>query len=673
MTSTVQDPLIGRTIGGYELLDLVGSGGMGTVYRARAVGGQIHVAVKLLRLDRLDDLRDVQRFRREAEIAADLIHPNIVSVFESGSEDGFLYMCMELIEGQALRQVLRQRGHLPVDQAMGIATQILEALQEAHDHDIIHRDIKAENVLLQEDGTAKVLDFGVAKVQSATVLTQANEILGTVEYMAPEQILGDPVGPATDLYAAGVLLYEMLTGSLPFTGDAPATLVYHQLNEEPQAPSMLNEAVNRPLDRFVLGLLDKLPENRPPSAADALVVLREIRRRHDMLDLDIPDAERSADEIEETELRTRDFRPRFIGRQSEVNQLDSHLDQLKEGGRVVFLEGEAGIGKSRLVEEMGRRALQRGVRLVTGRCFFEHGMGPYMPFLDALGDLFGGTADPLSDDERQQLAAILQEKAPELADLAASSTTTAKVQAGFTAAFAADADPDSGRQRLFDTVFDVLAAAAALRPLVIVLDDMHWADDGSLQLLGYIQRRAAEAALLCLPTYESESLTDDAPLNKTLKQLEIDGQFHSVQLQRLQRDAIGQLARSLFLEAEFSDDFIDYLYDQSQGNPFIAVEILKLLRQQKVLYCETGVWTTTTDFVQTGIPERVNALIMRRIDQLDDELRELFADGRRHRPPLLLRTFAGGLGPVAHRTAQGPVQAPKAAQPAALRARLLRI
>ena len=618
----INDPMIGRQIGGYTLAAVLGQGGMGTVYRAQDAQGR-DIALKVLRFDAIDDMREVQRFGREAELATRLDHPNIVSIYGSGRDEGFLFLAMELIEGESLRALLRRRGKLPLDEALSMAAQVLKALQAAHEQHIVHRDIKAENAIVDPDGSVKVLDFGVAKLEGGTALTRVNEILGTVEYMAPEQILGEAVGPAADLYATGVLLYEMLTGALPFSADSPATLVYHQLNEDPSSPSILNPAVPRALDRLVLRLLDKVPENRYGTALKTLEEVEEIRRRHQMTDIPGIDAVEEGKADEEDELRTRNFRPRFVGRQGEMEALMAPFEALGEGGRMVFVSGEPGIGKTRLLEEFARRSEARGGQALWGACFFEHGMGSYMPFLDALGQLF--TENVLSETERESLADLLRERAPELEDLIDSGSTTAKVRAGFSAAFGSEDDPESARLRFFDTFFELLASAARMRPLAVVLEDMHWGDSGSFQLLHYLARRVSEAPILFLVSYRPEELAEaeGADLGAIRNQLDVDGLLQEVDLGRLVADEVAHMARSLFLEADFSDDFSEFLYAQSQGNPFIAIEVVKLLRQQNVLYCEDGLWSVRTDFSEAVIPERVNSLILQRIDQLDDDDREL--------------------------------------------------
>ena len=621
---SVNDILMGRRFGVYRITDLLGRGGMSSVYRAWDEGLQRDVALKVLELESIGDPRETERFWREARLAARLDHVNVVSVFGTGQEDGFIYLAMELVEGQSLRSLIRDRqGGLPIDQALELGCQTLAALQEAHDQGVIHRDIKPANILLKEDGTVKVVDFGVAKLQGGTALTRVDEILGTVEYMAPEQILGDGIGPATDLYAAGVVLYEMLTGRKPFSGDSPAALVYHQLNEEPRPPSFLKPEVPRLLDRFVLRLLDKLPEGRFGSAKEALMELEKIQRRQQIAQ--VPGLEESPGE-EELELRAGDFQPRFTGRQAELGTLTTHFDNLGSRGRVIFTSGEAGIGKTRVVEQLARYAQESGGRVIRGGCFFEHDMGPYMPFLDAIGGLIGEGRNCLTAEERETLCSTLREQAPELAELAKDQSTTAKFRAGFAAAFGAEENPKAARQRLCDAIFDLLAGAAATRPLVMVLEDMHWADEGSLQLLQYLVSRIPEAQLLCLVTYRPEEVAEadeENLLAALLQRLHSEGLLHEVRLERLERADLMRLATSIFLEADFTDDFGDFLYEQSQGNPFVAVEVLKLLRNQGVLYCEGGVWSVRADLTELEVPERVSALIMRRVGQLDMGHREL--------------------------------------------------
>ncbi len=612
------DHLIGYTFDDYRITHVVGRGGMGTVYRAWDEVLERDVALKVISLD--GDGRADERFVREARLAAKLDHDNIVRVYRSGRADGYLYLAMELIEGQSLRSLLQaSMGGLPVPECLSIALQLMDAARVAHESSIIHRDIKPDNVLLKDEGVVKVLDFGVARLQDGAFLTRADEILGTVEYMAPEQILGEDIGPAVDLYAVGVVLYEMLTGTQPVSGDSPATLVYHQLNEEPLAPSFHNPAIPTALDRLVLRLLEKLPEHRFAAAGDAIAALLDIQRRLELGEISGLEPRPYDGEQEDYGLRNRDFQPRFTGRRSELDALRADFDALSDGGRMVFLAGEAGIGKSRLVGQLASYATEHGGRFVQGACFYEHGLGPFMPFLDAVSNLFG-ERDDASESERSALEKILREKAPELVDLATSSSTTAKVRASFAAAFGSDSDADAGRQRLFDTVFELFAAASELKPLVLCLEDVHWADEGSLQLLHYLVRRISECQVLCVVTYRPEELTaevSEGPLSSLIKQLDAEGVLVERHLRRLSWQDTNRLVGSLFYESDYSSDFVDFLFEHAQGNPLVAVEILKLLRDQELLRYDGGAWTVRAELGEIAVPDRVRALVRRRVDLLE--------------------------------------------------------
>ena len=623
MDSRHADPLIGRELGGYRLQESIGRGGMAAVYRAREVETGAAVALKVMPLEWMSDPRDAQRFEREAEAASRLHHPQIVGMLGSGRDGGYLYLAMELVEGETLKQRLERDGRLPQAMALGLGAQLLGALAAAHQHGVVHGDIKPANIVVTRAGDLKLLDFGVARLQGAATLSGPGEVTGTPEYMAPEQILGDAVGPEADLYAAGVLLYEVLTGVPPFAAESAATLIYHQLNEEPQAPSARNPHLPRDLDRFILSLLDKLPENRGTSAERALADLERIRRRSQLTRLPGDPEEVTAAQ----EMRGSKFQPRFVGRGPELEIFDGYRQALGDGGgRVVLLGGEAGVGKTRLLERLDSQARASGARTVWGTCFYGQALGGLMPILDAVGHLFSQTECPLSDDERSSLRQLLMQQAPELATLASSDSTTVKVRAGFAAAFGTEDSPDAARQQLFDTLFDLLAAAGRLRPLVVLLEDIHWADAGTLELLQYLARRAPEAGLLVVATYRPEELADhsgDNGLARMLAQLNIDGRLTEVSLPRLSRDEVLQMARSLYLETDLGDAFGAYLHEQSQGNPFIALEVLKLLRDRQVLYSDAGVWTVRTDFAESVIPDRVSSLILQRLDQLDTPHREL--------------------------------------------------
>lgn len=267
--------VIGQLLGNrYRILELIGEGGMALVYKAECVLLQRTVAVKILRPQYSSDKEFVTRFRREAQAAASLSHPNVVNIYDVGQDGGVHYIVMELIEGDNLKSLIRKEAPLPVNRALHIALQICEALRHAHDHNIIHRDIKPHNILLTADGRVKVTDFGIARAISAGGFTQTGVVMGSVQYFSPEQAKGQPVGPQSDLYALGCVLYEMLTGEVPFTGESPIAIALKHIQEKPVSVKKLRPGLPPGAVRVIEKALAKDPEERYPSAWSMIIDLR---------------------------------------------------------------------------------------------------------------------------------------------------------------------------------------------------------------------------------------------------------------------------------------------------------------------------------------------------------------------------------------------------------------
>jgi eukaryotic-like serine/threonine-protein kinase len=275
----------GTTIDGrYEVLSRIGSGGMADVYlaRDRLLGRQ--VAVKLLQHRFAEDQEFVERFRREASSAAGLSHPNVVAVFDRGEWDGTYYIAMEYLPGKSLKAVVREQGPLAPQDAIEIVVQILRAAKFAHKRGIIHRDLKPHNVILDEEGRAKVTDFGIARA-GASDMTLTGSIMGTAQYLSPEQAQGHTVSETSDLYAVGIVLYELLTGRVPFDGETAVTIALKQVSAEPPKPSVLNSAVSPELDAVVLRALAKSPRERFEDAAEFIAALERVRPNRGPADL----------------------------------------------------------------------------------------------------------------------------------------------------------------------------------------------------------------------------------------------------------------------------------------------------------------------------------------------------------------------------------------------------
>lgn len=263
--------LVGKTLGArYEILKEIGEGGMAMVYKARCKLLNRYVAVKVLKNEYSRDLEFVKRFRAEAQSAASLTHPNIVSVYDVGEENGINYIVMELLEGDTLKDEIEKKGKLPSDTVLKYASQIASALEAAHNAKIVHRDIKPQNIVLTANNIAKVTDFGIAKMSSKETITSSTSTMGSVHYFSPEHAKGCYTDEKSDIYSLGVVMYEMATGKLPFNADTPVTVALKQIQEEPVAPKDLEPSVSLALNDIILKAMAKKPLDRYQTASAML-------------------------------------------------------------------------------------------------------------------------------------------------------------------------------------------------------------------------------------------------------------------------------------------------------------------------------------------------------------------------------------------------------------------
>lgn len=270
--------MVGKVLAGrYEVLNRIGQGGMALVYRARDLALNRFVAIKMLKEQWAQDEDVVNRFSMEARAAASLDGRHIVQVYDVGMDEGSHYIVMELVNGPNLKDYISTHGPLDVAMALNIADQVAEALGEAHERQIIHRDIKPQNILVAEDGTAKVTDFGIARAMTSSTLVNTGSLLGTAQYLSPEQARGKAVGPATDLYGLGVVLFEMLTGSPPYQGDSALAVALQHMQEPPPDVRSLRPDVPEPVARLITRLLAKDADDRFSSAEAFRQRLHEVQ------------------------------------------------------------------------------------------------------------------------------------------------------------------------------------------------------------------------------------------------------------------------------------------------------------------------------------------------------------------------------------------------------------
>lgn len=274
--------LIGRMLANrYEILEKIGNGGMATVYKAKCHVLNRFVAVKVLKEEFITDIDFIKRFRSEAQTAASLTHPNIVSIYDVGNEGDVYYIVMELIQGKTLKEIIVEDGKLSWKWSVNIAIQIASALETAHRNNLIHRDIKPHNIIITEDGMAKVTDFGIAKAVSNSTITAFGTTIGSVHYFSPEHAKGGVTDAKSDIYSLGIVMYEMLTGRVPFDADTPVSVALMQVQEEPIEPRKLNPQIPISVNNIILKAMQKDPADRYQNATEMLIDLSTALKRPD--------------------------------------------------------------------------------------------------------------------------------------------------------------------------------------------------------------------------------------------------------------------------------------------------------------------------------------------------------------------------------------------------------
>jgi class 3 adenylate cyclase len=578
--------------GRYRIQRFLGQGGRKRVYLAQDSASSTEVAVALF--DTEGVAAAVQaRAKREADAMRKLgDHEHVVSVLDTGEQDGNPFIVSEYMPGGDVEGLVSaEGGRLPVDRAVGIAADVCHALEHAHARGIVHRDLKPANVWLDDDGHARLGDFGLATTEGRSRVS-GGTLVGTVAYLPPEQALGDASGPASDLYSLGALLYEMLTGQPPFSGDDAVSIISQHLHADPVPPSRQNKEVPEPLDRVVLGLLAKREEDRPSGAAEARELL--------VAALEEPAAE-PGEERKENPLDSLAGGV-FVGREQELEEMREAVDAGMDGhGSLQMLVGEPGIGKTRAAEELATYARVSGARVHWGRCREDEGAPAYWPWVQAIRTIVRD-ADPVA------LAWQMGGGAADIAQLVPEVAEKLDIEP------APPGESEEARFQLFDSVTNYLIAVARDRPLVIVLDDLHWADEPSLLLLRFAARELGDSGLLLVGTYRDVELGRHHPLARVLGEMSSSEGSGKIVLRGLSTEAVARYIERT-AGAPAPPELAEAVQAQTDGNPFFVGEIVRLLASEgKLKDIEPG--------ADLEIPQGVREVVGRRLDRLSEETNE---------------------------------------------------
>jgi serine/threonine protein kinase/class 3 adenylate cyclase len=634
--------------GRYQVQRFLGEGARKRVYLAHDASLDREVAIGIIKTEGLDEA-SLARVRREAQAMGRLgDHQHVVTVFDVGEDGAQVFIVSQYMAGGSVEDLLRKgsssprekpvlspvegvrmrgsddasssdRPHpnplpegegadrnprtLPLTDALRLTEQVCLALTHAHTKGIVHRDIKPGNVWLTDDGTAKLGDFGLALALDRSRLTGGAMMVGTAAYMAPEQAVGGAVTARSDLYALGAMLYEMLTGRPPFLGDDVVSIISQHLNTRPVAPSWHNPQIGPDLEALVLDLLHKDPDQRPASAEVVRQRIGEIRA-HPAAPLPTPG---TTGPTRGTGFRTWG---RLVGRDPELTVIKAAMDNALGGhGSLLMLVGEPGIGKTRLSEEAGVYARLRGAQTLLGHCHETEAGLPYLPFVEAIRQYV--TERPAEEvraalgDAGSDVAKLVSEIRERIPDLPPSSP----------------AEPEQERYRLFESVSSFLINAAKAQPLLLVLDDLHWADRPTLLLLEHLARKLAGARLLIIGTYRDVELDRRHPLGSILADLRREHVYERVLLKGLSLESVAELMAAIAQHALNPQGvaLAEAIHRETEGNPFFIEEIIRHLGESGAIYRKEGRWVTDAQSPdELSIPEGIRDVIGRRLSRLSE-------------------------------------------------------
>src|SRR6266849_5044537 len=604
----------------YRLVEKIGSGGMGEVYKAEDTKLGRTVAIKLLPAAVIENTTAKRRFLKEAQSVSALNHPNIITIHAIEETEGLDFIVMEYIDGQTLKELIGRDGALPLMKLLDIGIQVADALDAAHEIGLIHRDIKSTNILITRRGHAKVLDFGLAKIvrtiadgvdnEALTLmhLTDEGTVLGTPFYMSPEQTRGEALDSRSDIFSLGCVLHEAATRSLPFSGPSMLAVMHAIATTDPLSPSRVRPELPREFDLIVERALAKDRERRYSSASEIAQALRNLRATLSgqwsgapiVFDKDVIDAPSFS----------------FVGRGPELEKLEGYLQQAIDGiGHLVFITGEPGIGKTSLSDEFLRRARTRypGLLVSRGRCVEQYGTGEaYLPFLDAIGALLGGPG-------RERIAALMRTYAP---------TWCMQLPAAFVSTGSLDAlqreTIGATKERMLREMGDALGALAAGTPLVLLLEDIHWADPSSVDLLRHLCQRISSQHLLIAGTFRPEDIErSNHPLKGYRAEMLTHNLCEEIALDSLSREHIAIYLNATFAPNDFPRELSALIHDKTEGHPLFATNLLHYLQERGDITRKNEHWSLARPLSEMELeaPESVRSMIGRKIDALAEEER----------------------------------------------------
>ena len=639
----------------YEIIESLGTGGMGKVYRVYDNRIKEEIALKILKPEIAANIKTIERFSNEIRLSRKITHKNVCRMHDLNEHENGQYITMEYVPGEDLKSFIKRVGQLPPKKAIIIGKQICQGLAEAHALGVIHRDLKPQNIMIDKSGNAKIMDFGIARSLKAGGITGEGTIIGTPEYMSPEQVEGKDTDQRSDIYSLGVVLYEMLTGDVPFKGDSTFSIALKHKEELPPHPRELNPELSPEVSTVILKCMAKEKEKRYQSTQELFEDLDALEKGTKIT------AVETKPKIPAFLIKEKSTKKKisvFVARNHELEKLHNLLEKSLSGkGQVIFITGEAGTGKTALIQEFSRRAQKKHKDLIvaSGKCNAHTGIGdPYSPFMEMLSLLTGDVetrweAGTITQDHARRLWSLIPQTAqslleygPDLINIFIPGSALLSRTEAFSAVPTewqsrlktlverkAMLPPDSNLQQsdLFEQYTRMLVALAQNKPLFLVLDDLQWVDAGSASLLFHICRRVTGSKIFIAGSFRP----DEVALGRDGNRHPLEGVVHE-----LKRDfgdiemEVGQTEAREFVNAyldtepnQLDKNFRETIFKQTKGHPLFTVELLKEMENRSMLVKdEQGRWIQGPDLDWNQLPARVDAVIEERISRLNEDQRE---------------------------------------------------
>lgn len=619
MENTIEkDQLLARR---YKILGTLGEGGMGSVYRVEDTLTHQVLALKQIRkkpagvpatgaapsngstapevsngqapkpdlnLSTLGQtpnaLEPSMRFKLEFRSMAKLVHPNIVKVMDFGVlENGDEYFTMELVPGEELQTILQTRP-LEYKEIYVILSQLCQVLNFVHTRNMVHRDLKPANIRIMPSGDMKLMDFGLMQQMG---LPSNGEITGTVYYLPPESVAGGVIDARSDLYSLGALGFQLVTGRPPFVGRSLTEIIKKHLEQAPPPLKELRPDVPEELARLITKLLAKDQKDRYQSVPELWEDLGVLSGQT----MTLESAEQKKSYLNCSQL---------IGREKDFEALKQGLRDIQSGkGRSIFMGASAGVGKSRLIQEFRLKAQLAEITFVAGQCT-ERSLNAYGPFGQAFATLMHWTDKEVLDKEGRVLVKILP----------------ALKNKGYEPEPALD--PVGEKLRLFESVTSWLKAVAVKTPFVLCLEDLHWADPATLELLNHLIRECKGSRILFLGNFR-----DDEVDSKLLYQTEEEGHTQVLKLEPLDEDHTGKMIAEMLGKRELPGEFSKGMYKATAGNPYFLSEAMRSLIEEESLKLVRGKWHLPVDLDKLVLPTSIEGTILRRLERLSEGARKL--------------------------------------------------